>query len=303
MVPLWPGRGGVRQGAGAVTRAEWLELRRSGIGGSDMPSLLGICPFGGTPYGVWKAKVHGAVDKEPTPDMQRGNFLEPIIRDLYRQETGYEVQTPSIQRHLRETWAIANLDGLVIPGTDENGLPQPPGILEIKAPRIGKFCALEDEGIPANYQVQMQHYMGVTGLKWGHFCAWNADAFRLLIVRIERDDDLISLMWDVARDFWIQHVLTGIPPSTGPTEMVHLPSLEPRLCIMDSPEWTEASDTWREATAIFNEAEAYEDQCRERLVRLALESGKAKVKGNDVSVSIDKNGVPRVRDSRKEQAA
>lgn len=286
-----------------MTRTEWLELRRSGIGGSDMPSLLGICPYGGTPYGVWQAKVYGAADKEPTPDMQRGNFLEPIIRDLYRQETGFEVQTPDLQRHLLETWAIANLDGLVIPGPDENGLPRPSGILEIKAPRARKFYALEDEGVPANYQVQMQHYMGVTGLKWADFCAWNADAFRLLIVRIERDDALISLMWDIARDFWTKHVQTGIPPAAGGAKVIHLPPLEPQLCVMDYPEWTEAADTWREAKTIFTEAEAYEGQCRERLVRLVLDAGKARVKGNDVSVSIDKNGVPRVRDSRKEQAA
>lgn len=286
-----------------MTRSEWLELRRSGIGGSDMPSILGICPFGGTPYGVWQAKVYGAHDTEPTPDMRRGNFLEPIIRDLYREHTGYEVRTPPLQRHRTETWAIASLDGLVMPGPGENGIPRPPGILEIKAPRAGKFHALEDEGVPADYQVQVQHYMGVTGLAWADFCAWNADAFRLLIVRIARDDELIRLMWDVARKFWERHVLTGIPPEGRVAPVISLPALEPKLCVMDSPEWAEASHIWREARGILKEAETYEAQCRERLVRMALETGKSKVRGCDVSLSIDKNGVPRVRDTCKEKAA
>lgn len=285
-----------------MTREEWLELRRSGIGGSDMPSILGICPFGGTPFGVWQAKVHGACDKEPTPDMQRGNLLEPIIRDLYQLETGYEVQIPGIQRHLHETWAIASLDGLILPGPDENGLPRPPGVLEIKAPKARKFYALEDEGVPAHYQVQIQHYLGVTGLQWAHFCAWNADAFRLLIVPVQRDDDLIRLIWDKARNFWERHVLTRIPPTDAhQAELVSLPPLGARLCVMDTPEWQEASDAWREAKGIAIEADAHEKQCREQLVRLALASGKSKVKGNDVTLSIDKHGVPRVRDSRKEQ--
>ena len=283
---------------------EWLELRRSGIGGSDMPSVLGICPFGGTPYAVWQAKVYGAHDTEPTPNMQRGNFLEPIIRDLYRQRTGFEVQTPPLQRHPTETWAIANVDGLIVPGSDSSGLPRPPGILEIKAPRASKFYALEDEGVPAHYQVQVQHYLGVTGLQWADFCAWNADAFRLLIVRIQRDDSVIRLMWDVAREFWERHVLTGIAPPQGATSpVVTLAALEPGLCRMDSPEWTEAAARWREAKAIQKEAESYEATCRETLVNMALATGKARAKGNDVFVSIDKNGVARVRCAIKEQTA
>ncbi|MBB5143920.1 YqaJ viral recombinase family protein [Desulfovibrio intestinalis] len=281
-----------------MTRSEWLALRRSGLGGSDMPSVLGVCPYGGTPLGVWRSKVLGAQDTEPSADMQRGNFLEPIIRDLYVKKTGFQVQLPTLQRHSIETWAIANLDGLIIPN-----LPQLPGVLEIKAPRLGKFIAFEEYGVPANYQIQVQHYMGVTGLEWADFCAWNADAFRLLIVRIERDNALIRLMWEAGREFWERHVLTGIPPDAGSAPMVKLSSLSPTVCKMDSPEWMMAAGVWREAKNILKEAEAYEGSCREQLVKMAIETGKAKARGFDVSVSIDKNGVPRVRDNMKEQAA
>ena len=51
------------------------------------------------------------------------------------------------------------------------------------------------------------------------------------------------------------------------------------------------------------DAEAYEVQCKEKLIALALSTGKSKVKGADVSLSVDKNGIPRVRDTAKEQAA
>lgn len=235
--------------------------------------------------------------------MRRGNFLEPIIRNLYREHTGYEIQTPDLQRHMYERWAIASLDGLAIPGPDDSGNPQPPGCLEIKAPRLSKFLSIEEDGVPANYQVQVQHYLGVTGLQWADFCAWNADAFRLYIVRIKRDDELIRMMWDVARGFWERHVLTGIPPQQTTTPLVNLSGLEPALCRMESPEWKESVHIWREARNILKSAEAYEGQCREKLVQMALKTGKARVKGADVSVSIDKNGVPRVRDTYKEQAA
>ena len=280
-----------------LSRQEWLELRRSGIGGSDMPSILGIDPFGGSAYGVWLSKVQGKYKEEENPDINRGNFLEPIIRDLYRKETGNEVQTPQLQRHKVETWAIANFDGLILP---EDGAP---GVLEIKAPRASRFYALEDYGVPDYYQVQIQHYLGVTGLQWAHFCAWNADAFRLLIVRVERDQELINLMWKVAREFWQANVLTGIPPENPAGPTIRLPPLEPKLMLMESPEWEEAASEWREAKGILKEAEKYEAECKEKLVKMAIEARRAKVKGFDVTVSIDKNGVPRVRDGKKEDEA
>lgn len=280
-----------------MTRNEWLELRRSGIGGSDMPSILGISPFGGNPYGVWLAKTRGIVEREDTPDIQRGNFLEPIIRELYSQQTGHEVLRPDLQRHKIETWAIANLDGLVLPKEDA------PGILEIKAPRARRFYALEDYGVPDYYQVQVQHYMGVTGLGWADFCAWNADAFRLFIVRIERDDELIKLMWEIAREFWERNVLAGIPPENPAGPRVNLKPLGQTLFPIESPEWADAAKTWREAKGILKDAETYEAECRKKLVDMALETGSAKVKGADISVSIDKNGIPRVRDSQKENEA
>ncbi len=54
-------------------------------------------------------------------------------------------------------------------GVGEELLAQPDGngVLEIKVPRLRGFVKLEEEGIPVNYQVQVQHYLGVTGLLWG----------------------------------------------------------------------------------------------------------------------------------------
>ena len=99
-------------------------------------------------------------------------------------------------------------------------------------------------------------------------------------------------------------MLTGIAPPQGATSpVVTLAALEPGLCRMDSPEWTEAAARWREAKAIQKEAESYEATCRETLVNMALATGKARAKGNDVFVSIDKNGVAHVRCAIKEQTA
>lgn len=282
--------------------ARWHEQRRTGLGGSDMPSVLGICPFGGTPLGVWKAKVGlGSQGEEESPDTRRGKFLEPIIRDLYRQETGYTVtHSDEIIRHPSETWAIAHLDGEIFPGDDENYLPEGPGIFEAKAPRIRGFVALEEYGVPPHYQVQVQHYMAVRGRLWTHFTAWNAEAFRLLIVLIERDQGLIDLMFEEGRNFWTRHVLTGIPPEGKAPTVLRLENLSPTVLRLENPEWQEAARQWGVARKIAAESTEYMQECRENLIAIAAGHGAAKIRGGGVSFTVGKDGKITIRQGKEE---
>jgi putative phage-type endonuclease len=286
-------------------RASWHEERRTGLGGSDMPSILGVCPFGGTPLGVWRAKVGlTAADDKSSPDIKRGVFLEPIIRRIYHDETGNTVEhSDALMRHPVETWAIAHLDGTIAPKGDDSGVPKAPGILEIKAPRIRGFVNLEEDGVPANYQIQVQHYMGVTGYQWADFVAWNADCFRLLIVRIERDQSLIDLIFDHGRDFWNRHVMTGIPPSEEVAPVLRMENLSPTVKRLDSPEWQEAATQWIEAKEIEADATQYAGRCREHLIKIAARESAAKVRGGGVSLTVGKNGIVSIRHGKQEITA
>ena len=42
-----------------ISREEWLEWRRGGLGGSDVAGVLGVSPWA-TPFSVWWSKVHEA---------------------------------------------------------------------------------------------------------------------------------------------------------------------------------------------------------------------------------------------------
>lgn len=264
-----------------------------------MPSILGICPFGGTPLGVWRAKVGltQPVDNE-SPDIMRGRFLEPIIRGIYQNETGNRVHYPGevTYRHPTETWAIAHLDGEILEAEDAEG----PGILEVKGPRREVFIRLEEYGVPANYQVQVQHYMAVRNYRWSDFIAWNADCFRSLIVRIQRDQQLIDLMLNRGREFWTRHVLTGIPPCEGAAPVIRLESLEPTVKVMKSIEWAEAARKWAEARDINEEAKNYLETCRSALVTMAAAEKCQKLRGAGVSLTVTKNGNIMIRTGKQE---
>ena len=142
------------------------------------------------------------------------------------------------------------------------------------------FLAMEQGGATHQYLVQIQHYLGVTGLNRAELAVFSAEMWRMIRLPIERDDALIHAMWDIARDFWERYVLTAIPPEADLAGNVNLPPLDPALARLDSPEWTTAAAAWREARAILKDAETYEKHCRAALVTLAQSTGKARVSGH-----------------------
>ena len=66
--------------------SELFELRRSGVGGSDVSAILGMNPWRG-PFDVWLEKT-GAVDQfGENPAMMRGRLFEPAIANWYSEVT------------------------------------------------------------------------------------------------------------------------------------------------------------------------------------------------------------------------
>ena len=73
-------------------RQEWLERRRSGIGGSDVAPILGMSKWR-TAYDVWLSKTAETPEEDRTTmPMLLGNVLEPEVLRLYEQQTGVSVR-------------------------------------------------------------------------------------------------------------------------------------------------------------------------------------------------------------------
>ena len=68
-----------------------------------------------------------------------------------------------------------------------------------------------DDAIPDEYQLQIQHYMAVTGYKAAYIAVLiGGNTFRWKLV--ERDEELISMLIELEADFW-HHVEDGMPPA------------------------------------------------------------------------------------------
>ena len=145
------------------TREEWLEGRKSYIGGSEAASILGLNPWQ-TNVELWERKTGRAPkdDLSKNPLVQYGHNAEKYLRELFKLDyPQYEVLYADNNLWTNDNFpfAHASLDGwLLEKGTGRRG------VLEIKTTNILRSIQREkwEHRIPDNYFIQVLHYLMVT---------------------------------------------------------------------------------------------------------------------------------------------
>lgn len=209
-----------------MTRAEWLEERKKGIGGSDAATILGLNPYK-TNMQLWEEKTgkRQAEDISEKEYVKYGTNAEDLLRELFKLDyPKYEVKHDenTIIKHPKYPFLFASLDGTLI--DKETGEM---GILEIKTTNILQSMQKEKwkEKIPDNYYCQVLHYLNVTGysfvilkaqLKYEYDGEIKLDTRHYKILREEVIED-IKMLEEKEIEFWTKYVETDIrPPLTLP---------------------------------------------------------------------------------------
>ncbi|MCM1327985.1 MAG: YqaJ viral recombinase family protein [Ruminococcus sp.] len=183
---------------------DWLEYRKKGIGGSDASVVCGINKYK-SPVELWLEKTGQLPYSEAGEAAYWGTQLESLVRSEFSKRTGIEVNiVKEILQHDDYPFMLANLDGTC----------QHPNygtcIFEAKtasAYKIGEW----DDKIPDEYMLQIQHYMAVTGYKDAYIAVLiGGNTFKWKF--IERDEEIISMLIELEKDFW-QHVENEVPPA------------------------------------------------------------------------------------------
>ncbi len=187
-----------------LTRQEWLKYRTHGIGGSDVSIIAGINPFKSV-HQLWLEKT-GQLDPEQTDSEYAhfGTLLEPIVRKEFTERTGIRVrQKHMLLQSIDYPFMFADLDGVI----NEDGEK---AVFEAKTASAYKQEVWE-EGVPAPYILQVQHYMAVIGAKKAYIAALvGGNHFYHHIV--ERDEEMIGKITAMEKYFWETHVLGGVEP-------------------------------------------------------------------------------------------
>ena len=186
-----------------ISYEDWLALRKQGIGGSDASVVCGINKYK-SPVELWMNKTGQIPPQEAGEAAYWGTLLESIVRAEFTRRTGIEVTKPSVILQSEEhPFMLANLDGTCeVPDVGTC-------IFEAKTASAYKAGEWEDT-IPDEYQLQIQHYMAVTGYAGAYIAVLiGGNTFRWKFV--ERDEELISMLIELESAFW-NHVQDCTPP-------------------------------------------------------------------------------------------
>jgi len=194
----------------STDREQWLEARRSGIGASDVPILLGLTTYGSN-LSIYAQKCGDEPDPEAieeTEPMRWGKLFEPAIREeLARRASLGDVQVIpeyTVLRSTRYPWLCCTPDGLTAAGEP----------VEVKNIGHGYHEDEWDEGIPAKWHAQVQAQLLVTGAKRACFgaCLFGQ---RLVWEWIESDEITQRSIIAITQALWERIERRDPPPSDG----------------------------------------------------------------------------------------
>lgn len=185
-----------------MTREEWLQERRKGIGGSDAAKVLGVSRWGG-PLSVYLEKKGLYIPDDPGEPAYWGTVLEDVVAREFEKRSGLRVQRQNkIFTHPDHPWMLANIDRRIV-GQNKG--------LECKT--ASNFMGDEWEGdeLPDSYYIQIQHYISVMG--WDScYVAVLLGGQRFLWKECARNEELIQTIIEQERKFWEEYFLKDVPP-------------------------------------------------------------------------------------------
>lgn len=194
-----------------LSRMEWLQLRRNGIGGSDASVVMGENPWRSI-LQLWEEKTGRLEIADNGNEFTYwGNVMEPIIRKEFMKRTGLKVrQKHALIFHPEFPYLCANLDGIV---TDENGEK-----CVFEAKTVSQYKADQWDGkIPREYMWQVQHYLFVCDMKKAYVAAL-VGGNQFIFHVVYRDEEMIRELVQEEQRFWNDCVQADIQPKADGSE-------------------------------------------------------------------------------------
>lgn len=194
------------------TRDQWLELRKDGIGSSEVPTILGLNPYE-TPYQLWRRKTGR---DEPRPEnfaMTAGHYLEDAVSRFYADATGREIIKSSagdwLIRDNARPWMQVSPDRTFwIPGRTHNDRNK--GICECKTTRMD----VDPDNLSDYWFCQLQYQLGVAGLEQGSL-AWLCVGmqYKFGYKDIAFDEEFFTYEAEAVERFWKDNIRGGEEPA------------------------------------------------------------------------------------------
>lgn len=191
------------------THEDWLDVRKGGIGSSEVSTILGLNPFE-TPYQLWQRKLGMAAPKQETFIMKAGHYLEDAVALFFRDETGAHIVKSSagdwLMRDNDRPYLQASPDRTFWRAGEKHNEANK-GILEIKTTRM-KVSA---DDLPLSWFCQLQYQLGIACMQHGAL-AWLTMGSEFDYAPMEFDANFFAYECERVQQFWQDCILGGNEP-------------------------------------------------------------------------------------------
>lgn len=202
-------------------RFEFLQRRQEGIGGSDVPVIIGLSPYKNA-VDIYYEKTRPISEEDIEDDnihQLRGHSFEAMALAHYWLKTGRRgrrVSTPT--RHPDYPNVVVNIDFDIFADPDRPEGMQGPGVGETKSPIKEVFRKVHEHGLRDTELVQLQTNIAVARREWGSFNYFNMEDSNGPVLPLDQvaNEEMGAFLLSNAQRFWNEHVVPRIPPD--PTE-------------------------------------------------------------------------------------
>ena len=200
-------------------REEWLQYRQTGIGSSEVATIVGLNPWE-TPYQLWRRKLGIDPPKQESFAMKAGHYLEDAVAQFWHDETGQDI----IKRSAID-WIIRSTDKpymLVSPDrtywlADMPHSKSNKGRLECKTTQK----TIDPDDIPKHWFCQVQYQLGVAELEKGSL-AWLCSGREFGYKNLSLVPDFYSWLVEEVERFWMDNIQGKEEPSASNVQDVLL---------------------------------------------------------------------------------
>ena len=212
-------------------RAKWHIKRLSGIGGSEIGTLVSpfmdvYDPFG-QPKDVFMDKLMWNIPQPSNGHMRRGTYMEDMIGQAFLglfQATRLEKEMAQFGQFKdpKHPWLVGNPDDYVVIGDKRY-------MVDYKCPMPGFAEKYDQHGVSFGYICQLHHYttmarkmnLPVDGLL---LCSWDMANWSPDVRAIDMNEDIFRTILEAGDWIWNDHILKGTMPT---------PSYAPKLQLTD----------------------------------------------------------------------
>ena len=190
-----------------LKKEDWLRYRKKGITGTDAAAITGMNPYVSA-FSVYQDKTTDVIETFDNEAMRQGRDMEEYVASRFEEETGLKVRRANaIYQNEEYPWMLADFDRIIV--------GQKAG-LECKTVSPYSSDKWVDGQIPIHYQMQIQHYLAVSGFECWYIAAL-VFGKEFIVRKIERDEELIQNLIIVEERFWKENVLARTMPDPDGT--------------------------------------------------------------------------------------